>query len=123
MTGEELAKQIEESGLTEEELEPEGWGRVCGNLPGSLAEAMKKQNPARVKIVDALSPYRWLILEYGYKSYIQKEGEYDLEEGQAKENKDKVSDKAGQSLDRKTTGQVSDRPDNPSAGSRSWFDL
>ena len=92
MTGEELAKQIEESGIIEEELKSEGWGRICGALPEDLADGMKKKNTARVKIPDELNLGKWVVMEYGYKSYIPKDNEYSLAETSEKidEKKDEI---------------------------------
>lgn len=126
MTGEELAKQIEESDLTEEELEKEGWGRVCGNLPADLADTMKKQNTSRVKIPDDLNPGTWLILECGYKSYIPEGGEYDVgtEKEDAGESPESGVDNEVQSVEaRQDPGQVQNKQDNLPADGQSWFDL
>ncbi len=61
MTAEELVKQIEESDLNEDDLESQGWGRICGNLLYEEACTMKKYNPGSVIIKDDLNLGKYLV--------------------------------------------------------------
>ncbi len=65
MDAQELAKQIEESNITEEELKQEGWSCICCNLPKELADSLKNNNPGSVIINDSLNPGQFTVMKFG----------------------------------------------------------
>ena len=67
MTPEEIAEQIEQSELTEDELNEMNWFRICGNLPDDEAAYLKQINPGSAIIKDELNPGMFLVMKFGYR--------------------------------------------------------
>lgn len=117
----ELAKQIEDSNITEEELKVEGWGCLCCNLTKDLADNLKARNPGSVILNDDLNPGGFVVMKLGFNPNPEKAGEYSVERRKTEENKNEIHDEAGQNSDRQTDGQIPDKQ-NPICTTQNWFD-
>lgn len=121
MIPEEIAKQIEEGDLTEDDMNENGWGRICGNLLHEEARTIKGYNPGSVIIADELNPGKYLVMKFGHKEVEEKDGEHELRPEEETQEESQGDDENGQRNAGKVSGSVPDQQHN-SPGSATWFD-